>query len=435
MANPGTPEDEHRRRKDAVERALKEGYKPKGIASKRDGVDRSALEVAADRLGINRVTLNSWATYAAGTQWEPDWNLYHRRVIPQPTTPPEDLADNIREIIRKAGAASIEDLLGTTGARVGEILDAIEALKGQGISIHRIGERYEIDRDPQPAWTSEESSSIQVVSEADNTFTFGACGDNHAASKYERIDVLESLYDRFERGGVTQVFHTGNWIDGEARFNRADLVAFGLDGQAHHLAKTYPRREGIDTYAIWGDDHEGWYTREGINVGRYVEDVMHNEGRTDWHDLGFMEAHVRLVNGNTGSTAIMAVVHPGGGAAYATSYKPQKIVESYDGGEKPAVSLFGHYHKMEILNVRNVWTIQTGCTQDQTPFLRKKSIACHVGGILVNLEQDPETGSIIECNGMRRYFNREHYIASGQGNQRWSRHGPVKPAPRSAGGV
>jgi hypothetical protein len=418
-----------------VDRALKEGYKPRGVTSKRDGIDRSALETAAHRLGIHRVTMHTWVMAVEGTEWEPDWKLYQSPGPPsQQTQDPSDLQDQIREIIVK-GRAGIETLMEATGARMGEILDAIETLKEQGVSINRIGEHYEVERSPQPAYIERRQETLEVVSDEDNRFCFGALGDNHAASKYERIDVLESLYDRFEQGGVSQVFHTGNWIDGEARFNRQDLVAFGLEGQARYLAKTYPRRGGISTHAIWGDDHEGWYTREGIDVGRYVEDVMHQEGRSDWHNLGFMEAHVRLVNANTRNASIMAVVHPGGGSAYATSYKPQKIIESLDGGEKPAVALFGHYHKMEILNVRNVWCIQTGTTQDQTPFLRKKSIQCHVGGILVNLEQDPDTGAIIECNGMRRYFNRAHYINQGMGNQRWSRHGPIKPAPRSAGGV
>jgi hypothetical protein len=155
--------------------------------------------------------------------------------------------------------------------------------------------------------------------------------------------------------------------------------------------------------------------------------AMNDQGREDWIDLGYMEAHVRLVNKNSGMAAVLSVIHPGGGSAYAISYAPQKIVEALDGGEKPAVMLVGHYHKMEAANIRNVWVLQTGCTQDQTPFMRKKKLAAHVGGCMVELTQDPETGAIIDfVPHMWRRFNRGYY-----GN-RWSPFGPVTKPPRTA---
>lgn len=281
---------------------------------------------------------------------------------------------------------------------------------------------------PQAAYAK--GSVFRLVSRPDNTFLFGACGDQHVGSKHYREDVCADLYARYADAEVQAVFNTGNWIDGEAHFNRHDLVAHGIDEQARLLAEVYPDA-GLDTYAIWGADHEGWYAnREGIDVGSYVEGVMRGAGRTDWHNLGFMEAHVDLVNANTGKVAKLAVVHPGGGSAYAMSYRPQKIIESYEGGEKPSVVLFGHYHKLDPGLVRSVWYFQTGCCQDQTVFMRQKSIEAHVGGGMLALEQDPETGAITGCSPtMWRYFNRGYY------NNRWSKHGSVTQPPRTIGGL
>jgi hypothetical protein len=113
-------------------------------------------------------------------------------------------------------------------------------------------------------------------------------------------------------------------------------------------------------------------------------------------------------------------VHPGGGSAYATSYTVQKLVESYSGGGKPAVLLAGHYHKLEFINVRNVWAIQTGCVQDQTPFARKKRLQYSIGAGVAELEQDAETGAIVGCTvEMWNYFDRGYY------NGRWSHSGDV----------
>jgi hypothetical protein len=79
----------------------------------------------------------------------------------------------------------------------------------------------------------------------------------------------------------------------------------------------------------------------------------------------------------------LRVVHPGGGTAYALSYTMQKLVESYQGGEKPTIILAGHYHKLDYSFPREVHAIQMGTTCDQTLFMRKKKIQAMVGGGIV----------------------------------------------------
>jgi hypothetical protein len=141
------------------------------------------------------------------------------------------------------------------------------------------------------------------------------------------------------------------------------------------------------------------------------------EAGHNWTNLGFMEAHVNLRNVNTGKCATLAVVHPGGGSAYALSYSIQKIVESYEGGEKPHVGLYGHYHKLWAGLIRNIWCVQTGTAQDQTPFMRKKRLEAHVGGAMIELEQDPATGAILSMTPkLTRYFNKSWYAPG----ERWS---------------
>ncbi len=271
----------------------------------------------------------------------------------------------------------------------------------------------------------------QVKSTKDNKYRFAAFGDLHAASKYCRWDVREDLTRKAEDFGAQAILDGGNWIDGEAAFNRYDLVAVGMDAQLRLLARYYPKTK-IPTYAVAGADHEGWYTRrEGIDVGRYCESVMREAGH-DWHNLGYIESDMVLVNANSGKTAVLRVMHAGGGSAYAISYKPQKILESYEGGEKPDVVLIGHYHKLISGLIRNVFFAEVGCQQDQTPFMRQRSLEAHIGGILLELEQDPRDGTITCFKpDMRRYYNRGYYFKAGQGNQRWSGSGPVKQVPRS----
>lgn len=77
----------------------------------------------------------------------------------------------------------------------------------------------------------------------------------------------------------------------------------------------------------------------------------------------------------------------GGGTAYAVSYRPQKAIEQMEGGRKPNMAAFGHFHKAEFLPAyRNVCGIQTGCFEWQTPFMARLPTAAHVGGWIVQVQ-------------------------------------------------
>jgi len=338
--------------------------------------------------------------------------------------PPSTLSQDLLATLKKK-PTSLEDLAIFFAVTQGTVLDAIMAHKNSGMNVMQIDGKWSIEKEVVAGFIN--GPVFEYVSRPDNTFVFGATSDNHLCSKHERLDVLNDLYDRFEKRGVDRVFNAGNWIDGEARFNKHEIHTHGMDQQLKYLAKMYPQRPGIVTYAVAGDDHEGWYAqREGVNIGKYAENVMRAAGRTDWVDLGYMEAHIKLTNFNTGKSTMLAVVHPGGGSSYALSYSIQKIIESLDGGEKPAVGLYGHYHKLWAGNIRNVWCLQTGTREAQTSFMRKKKLEAHVGGAIVELEQDPETGAIIGFTPkMIRYFTKGYY------NNRWSHSGDVDHAEMS----
>ena len=125
--------------------------------------------------------------------------------------------------------------------------------------------------------------------------------------------------------------------------------------------------------------------------------------------LGHME-HDVILKAEAGE-ARMRLIHAGGGAAYALSYAPQQIINSYSGGEKPTILLVGHYHKAEFNYWREVLTVQAGATQDQTPFLRKKRIQSHLGGWTISFEQSKDglVHAFTPC--WLPLYNREFYEA------------------------
>lgn len=219
----------------------------------------------------------------------------------------------------------------------------------------------------------------------------GALGDTHLCSKYERLDLLHMMYDMYESEGVRTVFHTGNYIEGEARFNQNDIAVHGMDNQLRYFVTNYPKNKGITTYYVDGDDHEGWYTqREGVNVGERLEDIARREGRDDLSYLGYMEKDIQL---SEHSDRFIRVVHPGGGSAQAVSWTSQKIIGAIEHDDAmPYIMFVGHYHKAEFLpNYRGVNIFQTGTFQEQSPFMRKKLLRADIGAWIVRIRyQDGE---------------------------------------------
>jgi len=221
---------------------------------------------------------------------------------------------------------------------------------------------------------------------------FGFVSDNHLCNKNSREDVLNTLYDIFAGEEVKTVYNGGNWIDGEFRWNKNEVFVHGATNQLKYCARNYPYRVGITTKFIAGDDHEGWYAqREGIDVGDYLQKHrMDDYGYNDLEYLGYAEADILLSEPEQKHKSYMRLLHAGGGTAYALSYSVQKIVESYQGGEKPAILLVGHYHKLSYEFPREVHAVQMATTCDQTLFMRKQKIQAMVGGGIITATRNKE---------------------------------------------
>jgi hypothetical protein len=330
--------------------------------------------------------------------------------------------DAIRKLL-KAAPKRLDELAQVIEKTPGQTLDLLVAMRKAGVNLHDLGGRWSLDREPETGQTS----AVVLKSDRDGWHTLGALGDTHLCSKQERLEELRDIYRIYEANGVQTVLHTGNYIDGEARFNKYELKVHGMDAQLQYLADQYPHVAGLKTFMISGDDHEGWYgQREGVDIGRYMQNVAHAAGRTDILNLGYMECFIPIEHAVTRKRTMLHVIHPGGGSAYATSYTVQKICEAYEGGEKPAVTLVGHYHKAEHLEIRNIHAFQTGCFQDQTIFARKKKLTFTIGGWLLKFRQNPDTGAVEEVvSYFKNYFNRGYYTQN-----RWSLSGPVSLVPR-----
>jgi len=227
---------------------------------------------------------------------------------------------------------------------------------------------------------------IPIKAYRGNWYRFGFVADTQLGSLCERRDVLNMAYKVFREEGITAVLHAGDLLDGEKiyRGQEYELHTHGAKNQVAYAVAHYPRFDGVITYFITGNHDLSFYKRAQIDVGELIADR-----RPDMVYLGQEEADV-LVAG-----VKIRLVHPSKGTAYALSYHPQRYIEALSGGQKPNILCFGHYHKSEFLPCyRNVFSLQGGCLQSQTPFMRRMGIAAHIGFWICEFCLDKD-GSII----------------------------------------
>ena len=312
-------------------------------------------------------------------------------------------------ILQKGKERDIIDLANEFDVGPKRIEDALYSLRSKGYNISTIRQTANLVKkgipedsplkiDPReffngkPVRTYYEKDGKEHLIDFGTEFKFGAIADTHLGSKYERLDVLNTLYDVFEREGVKAVFHGGNYVDGEFYYNKYETYTHGFDEMIDNFIEKYPQREGIITYFISGDDHEGWWMqREGLDAGRVIEDRAREKGRNDLVYLGYQERDI-VLEAERGKSLIR-LIHAGGGTAYADSYSTQRMAESFQEGEKPHILLVGHYHKAIYHIPRGIHTVQLGTTQEQTRFMRKRKIKAVLGGWLITANQAP-TGEI-----------------------------------------
>lgn len=267
--------------------------------------------------------------------------------------------------------------LNATSAKAKEVVEYLS--HHDSYNIIPQGDVYVLSREIPPAPT------LNLDRLKGKEYEFGIISDPHLCCIDERLDVCNAGFDEFERRGIKDVFLPGNLIHGEwyRIFHEIKDGCFGAHKQARYFADNWPARKGITTRFITGECHEGWYQDKGMKIGYYIENVCRDSDRNDIKFIGHIEQDITITTAY-GETKIR-LQHPGGGCAYALSYPSQKMVESFQGGEKPNMLISGHYHKFDVCYPREVVTIMAGTACDQTRYMRLRKLAAHVGFIICKI--------------------------------------------------
>lgn len=203
--------------------------------------------------------------------------------------------------------------------------------------------------------------------------------DTHLCSKYDRLDILNYIYEKAYKNDYKMILHSGDFTDG--RSNRPEhiyeLKEHSYEGQVDYCVEKYPKQYGIDTYVIGGNHDAWWYKSTGSeivkSIARQRDDIIYLG--QDYADLKLGKIKVRLFHGK-------------GGSAYAKSYKIQKYLDSIPQDEMPQILQTGHIHQSFYMKEDNTHCFQTSCLEDLTPYARSQGFAGDKSCWWLDIESD-----------------------------------------------
>lgn len=278
--------------------------------------------------------------------------IAQRPAIPPPAAPPAARAPklaSVEQLFRavKGAPVGLSDLCDKLDLSPARARALIAEAQSSGVEIHLENDHVGC-RPPTPA---DRVVDVQIPPVVGERQLVGVISDTHLGSKYcLRAQLRDFVLHAYSRG-VREILHPGDILDGCYRHSVFEVSHTGIDAQIEDLIETLPRLPGLTYHAITGNHDHTFSERIGVNVGRVLEAAFARAGRDDLKTYGQRSAYLKIRG------VKVHLWHPGGGGAYARSYKLQKRVENYSSGEKPAIMLAGHWHQYCHVYERGVHAI------------------------------------------------------------------------------
>jgi predicted phosphodiesterase/biotin operon repressor len=286
------------------------------------------------------------------------------------------LAQAVHERLVRKRTLRVEEIADQLDVSPKRVREAVEALRAGGYRIpDEQGNVIELQR-VAPAKDSLHKLDPALLD--GSVLRVGVVSDTHLCSNEEALAELHLAYDVFEREGVREVWHAGDFVAGVGIFRTqaSEIKRHTFETQVDYLVEHYPRRRTIHTRGITGNhDIEGEFGRIGANPL-----IAAARKRDDIEYLGDYSAWIELPNG-----AWVHLLHGKGGMSYAYSYKAQKLVDGYPAGRKPALLIPGHWHVKGNICARNVEVLWPGCFEWRSKFLERLGLHPKVGFHILEL--------------------------------------------------
>lgn len=221
--------------------------------------------------------------------------------------------------------------------------------------------------------------------------------DTHLCSKYDRLDILNYLYDKAEDRDIKYVLHCGDVLDG-LYVNRPqhiyELRCVGFDEHLDYVVNKYPHFSG-KTFFIGGNHMDTYFKNGGSDMGKAIsrerEDLVYLNPDTADLKIGKVGIHMH---------------HGGGGRSYSLSYKLQRYVETLPQDKKIDIVMQGHFHNAMYMYYMGKHCFQVGALEDETPFSRSMGFKNEKSCYWVDIDFD-DKGNIYTITPELETFGRK----------------------------
>lgn len=284
--------------------------------------------------------------------------------------------------------------------------ELVEEARSEGMHVHFEHGQVAILK-AEPSTAPQESGILPVVGKIQRV---GVISDTHLGSKYcLRAQLRDFVEYAYHERGVREILHPGDVLDGNYKKNGQiyECSHVGLDAQIEDLYETLPQLPGLTYHAITGNHDETLWADTGHDTGHAIERYFRHppDGRKPRNDLKFY--------GNRGAHLMMRGIrvhlwHPRSGKSYARTYHLQKLATLYAGGEKPQLTLAGHWHVSAYCVERGIHMIACPTFQGGgSAFGKSLGGAPEIGGLVLGWTLT-EHGTIRDFTYERRaYFEVE----------------------------
>ena len=285
--------------------------------------------------------------------------------------------ERLLKLIRKE--KSIESVAAALDITEIQVLGLVNLLKESGINV--VEQRkddgiYIINQgESRDSLTSKDFSTNGL-----GEFKFLLISDTRLGSKYQQLSELNNLYQIADNLGINTVIHCGNLSAGlypiKSPYADTNFVD-DTQGQIDYIVDNYPYIEGITTYFITGKTDNQHLTKNGINIGRRIE-----QQREDMKYLGNNSCTVNI------DKAQMMLINSKLNKTYTVSYRAQQHIDSFRSEDKPDILLYAGHLQMENLTYRGVHTISVPSLCATTPEMNEKRYTNTVGAFFVTVKTD-----------------------------------------------
>ena len=208
-----------------------------------------------------------------------------------------------------------------------QIFNHLTLLKNKGYLFNRkyyyFGEEISYIPQVDYLYSNVKPETYLTTSQNCNRVKAVVISDTHIGSKYERLDLLNEIYNYCTKNGIYTIFHCGDIIDNSVSDEQVPRLE-----RAEYLLKNYPFDKNILTFTILGNHDVALLKETKQNIAAMLENYRH-----DIVNIGYMQDILKIKEDS------ITLYHP----FTINSYLCEKCSQS-------SLILQGHSHKFKIEN-------------------------------------------------------------------------------------